>query len=87
MEYRYVVAPRREGLIAGGRVGCCAQNVRIWSEKEEKVVAPRRDGLKNYSFASRREGLRVRRRVRCDGPILRGRVAWGPPPGKARNAA
>ena len=36
---------KRERLIAEGRAGCCAQNIRFWSEKEEKVVAPRRDGL------------------------------------------
>ena len=43
------MAPRREDLFMRGGVGCDvqtgAQNIRIWSEKEEKVVAPRRDGL------------------------------------------
>ena len=31
----------------GGRGGCSAQNIRIWSEKEEKVVAPRLGKVRN----------------------------------------
>ena len=81
---------RRKGLIAEGRVGllraeckdleregtegCGAQTGRVNFEK------------KNNTFASRREGLRVRRRVSCDahiGVANSQKSSWV----KARNAA
>ena len=82
---------RREGLIAEGRVGLLRAECKDLEREGTEGCGAQTGWVnfekKNNSFASRREGLRVRRRVSCDAHIgvanNERKSSWV----KARNAA